>query len=187
MAGPPRLRARRERGGDFLHEIVDDPVPVRHVDPSRPRGADLSGGHPEPVEVTGQGTRAMEGAQHLRDPGEHVRVGHGLGRHRVPGYEAGDEHALGFDERDDVGSDRQPGGPRGRFALEVSVDLEQVGVGAGDSDHVALAVAFDERVAVGDPAVEWPDHLRVVAPAGHPRDDLGEIDRGHDRFVLTRE
>ena len=71
--------------------------------------------------------------------------------------EAGDEIALGPDERDHLRTDADPGGGHGRGVLDLAADPEQVGVVAGQPDDPAVVRAGrgdHEVVPVRDPAGE---------------------------------
>jgi hypothetical protein len=87
--------------------------------------------------------------------------------------EARHEPALGLDKGDHLGPDPDRGRGHTRRMLDAAIDAQQLGVMAGNAQHVDVAADFDLDVVVRDPAAE---HLVAGAPTGpHALDRVREL------------
>ena len=94
-------------------------------------------------EQAGDRRTAVDPPQRVGDPRQHLGLADLVVLDRRALDEAGDEVALGPDERDDLRPDADPGRGDRRGVLDLAADPEQVRVVAGQADDVALRPAAD--------------------------------------------
>ena len=99
----------------------------------------------------------VDGAKRVRDPDQVPWLAHPLRKHRRALDEPGHQESLGFDERDDLGTDADGRGHSGRRRLPLPVDAEEVRVLAGHPEDDRLVVEGHLEVVVRDPAAERLD------------------------------
>ena len=136
-----------------LGRAFDTPPGSRHRAPPRRRGARCGTRKQSKVPPSGPDSwkaRTSAGTRRRAGPAS----ASSLGAERGAGDEARDEAALGLEERDDLGRDPERRGARVGLPLDAPVDVEQLGLVAGEPQHEALAADLDEEVAVRDPALE---------------------------------
>ena len=147
----------------------------RHGDAVRCGGGGVRLDDAEGIEPRRDRRAAVDRPQRLGDPPKRLRLSDRLGHHDLAVDEAGDEVALGLDERDHLRPDADGGGRERRLVLRAPVDPEQLRVLAADPEHVRAAVDRHLEVPVRDPAAE---HRDLGVPAGpDPLDHL--LDRRH--------
>ena len=116
--------------------------------------------------VPASGPDSWKARSAAADRSQPLRRGELRARELGPGDEPRHEIALRFEER----RDRRRDPERGRLfvggALDVAVDVEQLGLVAGDPQHEALAVDLDDEVAVRGAAAELADDPGPARPPG---------------------